>query len=67
MNDKEKQKLENYNARLKRQNEAIKDKYDRINAILPKGTKDRIKASGYSLNEFINMCVLERLEDIENN
>lgn len=36
--------------------------YDKITLMLPKGTKDRIKASGNTLNGFITKVVLEQLE-----
>ena len=38
----------------KRQNEYIKGKYDRVSATLPKGTTERIKALGLSVNGLIN-------------
>ena len=51
----------------KRQNAYIKDNYDRISVTLPKGTKDRIKAAGYSANGYIVSLVLADLERKENN
>lgn len=33
--------IEKYRARIKRQNETIKESYDRISATLPKGTRSR--------------------------
>ena len=50
----------------KRQNEYIKGNYDRVSATLPKGTTDRIKALGLSINGFINDLVLAELERLEN-
>lgn len=41
--------------------------YDAIRVLLPKGTKDRIKVTGSSVNGFINKCVLDRLQELENN
>lgn len=65
MDEKEKQKLENLNKRYKKQNEAIANKYDRVSATLPKGTTERIKALGLSINGFINDLVLAELERLE--
>lgn len=65
MDDKEKQKLENLNARYKKQNEAIKENYDRVSVTLPKGTKERIKATGESINGFIIRSVLADLDRME--
>lgn len=36
--------------------------YDRINVKFPKGTKERIKASGETVNGFINRAVAKELE-----
>ena len=66
MDEKEKQKLENLNKRYKKQNEAIAEKYDRVSATLPKGTTERIKALGLSVNGLINKLVLAELEQLEN-
>ena len=41
----------------KRQNEHIKNNYDRVSVTLPKGTKDKILASGESLNGYINRLI----------
>ena len=49
----------------KRQNEYIKDNYDRVSVTLPKGTKDRIKALGLTVNGIINDLVLTELERLE--
>ena len=65
MDEKEKQKLENLNKRYKKQNEAIANKYDRVSATLPKGTKKRIDALGLSVNGLINSLVLAELERLE--
>jgi len=59
------QALERLNKQYKRQNEHIKESYDRVSATLPKGTKERIKATGYSLNNFIAEAVKEKLEQME--
>ena len=47
--------------------EAKKENYDRVSATLPKGTTERIKALGLSINGFINDLVLAELERLENN
>ena len=65
MDEKEKQKLDNLNKRYKKQNEAIANKYDRVSATLPKGTKKRIDALGLSVNGLINSLVLAELERLE--
>ena len=49
-------------AQYKRQNEFIKNSYDRISVTLPKGTKERIKAKGESVNGYITRLVLEDLQ-----
>lgn len=36
--------------------------YDSIHLLLPKGTKDRIKATGETVNGFINRAVEDRLQ-----
>lgn len=38
--------------------------YDKVLLRLPKGTKDRINASGKSLNGFINDLVMTELENL---
>lgn len=57
--------LEKYKQRIKRQNEKIKQDYDRASVTLPKGTKDRIQALGYTVNGFLNFIVLAELEKLE--
>lgn len=49
----------------KRQNEYIKDNYDRVSITLPKGTKERIKNANESINGFISRVVLQELERLE--
>lgn len=49
----------------KRQNEYIKGNYDRISATLPKGTTERIKALGLTVNGLINDLILAELERLE--
>ena len=65
MDEKEKQKLENLNKRYKKQNEAIAKKYDSVSATLPKGTTERIKSLGLTVNGLINDLVLAELERLE--
>ena len=64
MNDNE--IVKKYRERIKRQNDKINKDYDRINAILPKGTKERIQAQGQTINGFINSVVLAELDRLEN-
>ena len=58
--------LEKYKKRVKTQNEAAKEKWDTVSCRLPKGTKDRIKALGLTVNGVINDCVLKFLNTAEN-
>ena len=56
-------KLQN---QYKRQNNYIKDKFDRMSIVLPKGTKEKIKElTGKSCNAYISALVLEDLEQLE--
>ena len=61
----EQELLDSYKNRIKKQNNAIKDKYDRVSATLPKGTIDRINTLGLSINGVINQSVLMFLEQAE--
>lgn len=61
----EKEMIEKYKARMKRQNEKIKENYDRVSATLPNGTIDRIKALGLTINGVINESVLAYLDCME--
>lgn len=65
MDEKEKKKLDNLNKRYKKQNEYIKGNYDRVSATLPKGTTERIKMLGLTVNGLINDLVLAELERLE--
>ena len=64
--EEEKKQLKNLKERYKRQNEYLKDKYDRISAVLPKGTKERIQTicdrTGTKASSFITKAVLDALE-----
>lgn len=63
---KSKKELQSYlTERYKKQNDKIKDNYDRVSVTLPKGTKDRIKKLGLSINGYINALVLNDLERLE--
>lgn len=44
-----------------------KEKYDKILVRFPKGTKDRIKEKGCSLNSFISDAVIEKLDKYDGN
>jgi len=49
-----------------RQNNFVREKYDRISLTLPKGTKDRIKAvSGESVNAWIFSLIDKELKRLE--
>lgn len=49
--------------RYKKQNEYLKGKYDRINAVLPKGTKERIKAvAPGTISAYLTEAILEKLD-----
>ena len=58
-NDKD--MLDKYKERIKRQNNKIKEDYDRVSATLPKGTIERIKALGLTINGVINDSVFHFL------
>ena len=60
-----KEAIERLEKQYKRQNEHIKENYDRVSITLPKGTKERIKATGESINGFIIRSVLADLDRLE--
>ena len=60
-----KKAIETLQKRYKRQNDYIKNSFDRVSITLPKGTKDRIKANGYSINGLINELVIGWLNEQE--
>lgn len=64
--EEKKKKLKNLQERYKRQNEYLKDKYDRVSAVLPKGTKERLQAianrTGIKSSAFITKAVLDAIE-----
>ena len=60
-----KEAIERLEKQYKRQNEHIKENYDRVSITLPKGTKERIKATGESINGFIIRSLLADLDRLE--
>lgn len=60
-----KEAIERLEKQYKRQNEHIKENYDRVSVTLPKGTKERIKAKGESINGYITRLVLADLDESE--
>lgn len=65
MNEKDRkliEQAERQRERVRRQNEAAKNNWDCVSLKLPKGTKERIKERGESVNGLINRLVLEYLE-----
>lgn len=65
IDEREMKKLKKLNERYNKQNKAIREKYDRVSATLPKGTIDRIRNLGLSVNGVINKSVLSFLECME--
>ena len=66
MNEKEKEQLEKLKVRYKKQNDKIKDNYERISVTPPKGMKEEIKTkTGKSINSFINELVENELKKYE--
>ena len=59
------ERVERQQKRIKRQNEHIKEYYDRVSVTLPKKTKERIQAQGLTVNGYINALVLEDLKKRE--
>lgn len=60
-----KEAIERLEKQYKRQNEHIKENYDRVSVTLPKGTKERIKAKGETVNGYITRLVIADLGEIE--
>lgn len=60
-----KEAIERLEKQYKRQNEHIKENYDRVSITLPKGTKERIKATGESINGFVCRLVTAELDRLE--
>lgn len=62
-----KEAKERLSKQYKRQNDYIKEKYDRVSVVLPDKTKERIKElTGKSCNAYISALVLADLDRIEN-
>lgn len=57
-----KEAIERLEKQYKRQNKHIKENYDRVSITLPKGTKERIKSKGETVNGFITRLVLSALD-----
>lgn len=55
--------LKRLSKQYKRQNDYIKKSRDRITIVFPKGTRDRIKEHGESINGLVNRLVLDWLND----
>lgn len=60
-----KEAIERLEKQYKRQNNHIKENYDRVSITLPKGSKQRIKDAGESINGFICRLVAAELERLE--
>lgn len=60
-----KEAIEKWEKQYKRQNEHIRENYDRVSVTLPKGTKVRINNTGESINKMINRLVLAELDRLE--
>lgn len=52
-----KEAKETLKRQYKRQNEHIQKNYDRVSITLPKGTKDKIRANGETVNGYINRLI----------
>lgn len=62
LKDKTKREIQEYlKDRYKKQNDKIKEDYDRVSVTLPKGTKDIIKAKGETINGYINRLIMQDL------
>lgn len=57
--------LQSYKDRIKRQNDAVRNNYDKISCTIPKGTKDKIRSYGYSVNTFVNEAIRRYLAYLE--
>ena len=60
-----KEALKRLEKQYKRQNDHIKNSYERVSVVLPIGTKNRIKAQGETVNGLVNRLVLDWLTDRE--
>ena len=57
--------LQSYKDRIKRQNDAVRNNYDKISCTIPKRTKDKIRSYGYSVNTFVNEAIRRYLTYLE--
>lgn len=57
--------LKRQEKQYKRQNDYIKAAFDRVSVTLPKGTKEKITAAGYTVNGYINELVKKDLASRE--
>ena len=58
--------LERQSKKYKRQNEFIKENYERQTVIVPNGTKERLKAAGEtSFNGLVNRLIKDFLDEKE--
>ena len=55
--------LERQKKQYQRQNNYIKENFERVSVTLPKGTREKIKKTGQTVNGFINNVVKEALEN----
>lgn len=61
----DKELISNYKNRISKQNQNIKNNYDRVSAVLPKGTINKIKSLGITINAAINSSLLPFLDSME--
>ena len=54
---------ENKEKKYKRQNEYIKNNFDRISITVPTGTKEKIKNMGFSVNQYFNDLLKKDFEN----
>lgn len=57
--------MESKPSKYKRQNAWMNAHRERQTVILPLGTKERVKAAGYTVNGLVNKLLLEELDRIE--
>lgn len=51
--------LERQKKQYQRQNNYIKENFERVSVTLPKGTREKIKKTGQTVNGFINNLIKE--------
>ena len=51
--------LERQKKQYQRQNNYIKENFERVSVTLPKGTREKIKKTGQTVNGFINSLIKE--------